>query len=81
MAFELSGGLNGIMRRLHEASRTEEPWLAGKRLLADCGYQSNWLGDVFKRHRNPSWRELIQGNGKGSFRLNLQPLNQNKRPS
>lgn len=72
MAFELSGGLSQIVRRLHEASQTEDPWVPGKRLLGDSGYQSSWMGDVFKRYKDPSWRELIEGNGRGSFRLNLR---------
>lgn len=72
IAFDLSGGLSQIVRRLHEASQTEEPWLPGKRLLGDSGYGSSWMGDVFKRYKDPSWRELIEGNGRGSFRLNLR---------
>jgi hypothetical protein len=72
LVFELAGGLRQIVRYLHEASQTHDPWVHGKRLLGDCGYGSTWMGDVFKRYTDPSWRELIEGNRRGSYRLNLR---------
>lgn len=71
MAFDLSGGLCQIVARLHEASRNLDPWLNGKRLMAECGYSFDSIADAFKRHRDPCWRELIEGNRRGLFRLNL----------
>jgi hypothetical protein len=68
--FDLSGGLTNVVRLLHEASMTADPWRNGKKLLESAGYDSMFLGDVFKRH--PDWRELIEGNGRGLYRLNLK---------
>jgi hypothetical protein len=68
-AFDLSGGLTNLVRLLHEASLTSDPWRNGKKLLEDAGYESLFIGDVFKRHSD--WRELIESNRRGLYRLNL----------
>jgi hypothetical protein len=72
LVFNLSGGLCELVRRLHEASLGPDPWLQGKQLLWECGYRSNCISDAFKRHRDPCWRELVEGNGRGLYRLNLR---------
>ena len=68
--FFLSGGQCTIVKLLHEASRTADPWLETKTLLEKANYHSNSLGSVFKRHRSPSWKELIEQKREFS-RLNL----------
>ena len=70
--FFLSGGQCTIVKLLHEASRTANPWLETKPLLEKANYHSNSLGSVFKRHKNPSWKELIEQK-RGFSRLNLLP--------
>lgn len=69
--FDLSGGLCQIVARLHEAALSTAPWLVGKQIMAECGYGFALIGDAFKRHQSPSWRELIEGNNRGLYRLNL----------
>jgi len=69
LAFDLSGGLCQIVRRLHEAHLAGDPWLNGKLLLAECNYGSMYMGDIWRRH--PGWRELIASNRRGLYRLNL----------
>ena len=70
-AFVLTAGMAQIVRLLHEASATRHPWVNGKKLTEEAKYGSVYLGDVFKRHRDPDRRELIEGDGRGNFRLNL----------
>lgn len=70
--FDLSGGLCQVVARLHAASCCADPWLIGKQLMAACGYASTFMGSAFKRHHSPCWRELVEGNGRGLYRLNLQ---------
>ncbi|MCO6052364.1 hypothetical protein NGM99_21505 [Mesorhizobium sp. RP14(2022)] len=70
-AFHLAGGLCQLVALLHAASRSNDPWCVGKQLMADCGYNTTLLSDAFRRHQSPSWRELVAGNGRGLYRLNL----------
>jgi hypothetical protein len=58
-----------VVRRLHEASRTANPWRPGKELLADCNAQTMRMIDLFKT--KPNWRTLIASDGRGYYRLNL----------
>lgn len=57
-----------IIRLLTEAAREGEPWQSGKVLLQEAGSQSYSLSNVFKRH--PIWKELIQSDRRGFYRLN-----------
>lgn len=59
---------SSILRQLHEAAMTGEPWCSGKRLLAHAGSQSFTLSNIFKR--NPVWREIILSDGRGAYRMN-----------
>jgi hypothetical protein len=55
-----------VVRALHEASRTDDPWRNGKALLAEIRAQTRSLGDLFRRHQN--WHLLIE-NYMGKYRL------------
>lgn len=56
-----------VVERLHTAYENGEPWVYGKVLLHDVGSQCNRMRDVFKSQ--PEWRNLIESDGKGHYRL------------
>jgi hypothetical protein len=56
-----------VVRKLHEASRTDQPWVSGKLLLPD---PTSRMVDTFKSLK-PSWRLLIESDRRGNYRLNL----------
>lgn len=58
-----------IVRLLHKAALTDQPWCNGKTLLSDAGAASLRMSDVFKSQTN--WRDLIQSDGRGRYRLRL----------
>jgi hypothetical protein len=62
--FRLGPNRSEAVRKLHEASKTDRPWVPGKRLLAKR------MVDTFKNLK-PSWRILIESDGRGNYRLNL----------
>lgn len=71
--FNLIGGLQTLVKLLHEASQTSEPWQNGKKLMGLAKYGSTMtIGNAFRRH--PQWRQLIEGNRRGLYRLNLKGL-------
>lgn len=54
---------------LHEASETDKPWLNGKTILGRAGSACTRMRDLFKSQ--PGWRRLIDSNGRGMYRLNV----------
>jgi hypothetical protein len=52
---------------LHAAAEAGQPWQNGKALLTTAGSRSLKMVDVFKS--KPEWRELIQSDGRGNYRL------------
>jgi hypothetical protein len=56
-----------VVRKLHEASRTDQPWVSGKLLLPNPTAR---MVDTFKSLK-PSWRLLIESDRRGNYRLNL----------
>lgn len=58
-----------IVRALHQASQSDNPWRHGKELLANSNAQTMRMVDLFKTKRN--WRTLIASDGRGYYRLNL----------
>lgn len=60
----------GIVRQLHEASEGQNPWIHGKTLLAHSSSQAARFQDVFKN--KSGWRDLIESDGRGHYRLNLK---------
>jgi hypothetical protein len=71
LVFILQGYQCQIVRLLHEASRGPFPARSGKKLLEEVGAAGNSIGDLFRRHTNPSWRELIHQPRPGYYQLNL----------
>ena len=61
----------GVVRKLHRAFLAGAPWCRGTELLA--GTDSARMVDLFKRKRDPSWRDLIVSDSRGKWRLNLDP--------
>ena len=64
----------GVVRKLHEAFLAGEPWCHRGELTKQTGGQR--LVDLFKRKKDPSWRDLIVSDGRGKWRLNLDPAHQ-----
>ena len=60
-----------VVRALHEAALTDQPWLDGKRVLSEAGATSMRMSDVFKSKKG--WRDLIVSDGRGRYRLRLNP--------
>ncbi|MGE0660627.1 MAG: hypothetical protein AB7O63_14090 [Reyranellaceae bacterium] len=56
-----------VLRLLTLASATDDPWRDGKRLLGDARSTTLRISDLFKRRS--VWRQLIQSDGKGNYRL------------
>lgn len=56
-----------VLRLLKLACDADDPWRDGKRLLGDVGSTTSRLVDLFKRR--PVWRQLVQADGKGRYRL------------
>jgi hypothetical protein len=68
-AFRFRGVQAAIVRLLHESAGAGKPWVSGKQLLREAGSHSTRLLDVFKRH--PDWRDLVESDGCGAYRLKL----------
>lgn len=58
-----------VVRALHEAAQTGEPWQNGKAILSRAGSKSLRMADVFKSQKD--WRRLIRSDRRGGYRLNL----------
>ncbi|GHC13881.1 hypothetical protein [Cerasicoccus arenae] len=56
-----------ILSLLHQAALRGEPWQNGKRLLQEAGSESFTLSNIFKH--KPIWREIIESDKRGSYRL------------
>jgi len=69
--FRLGGVQARVVRELHRAREVGEPWQSGKRLLSLARSRSMRMADVFKSH--PKWRELIESNRPGHYRLKPGP--------
>jgi hypothetical protein len=59
-----------VVRQLHEASGTANPWRPGKELLSNSNASTMRIVDLFKVKKN--WRSLIVSDSRGNYRLNLQ---------
>ncbi|MGB6538632.1 MAG: hypothetical protein WBF58_22035 [Xanthobacteraceae bacterium] len=66
-----------VLRLLKTASEGDNPWLDGKRLLDEADAATMRLVDLFKR--KPAWRQLIQADGKGRYRLHAELLSPERR--
>lgn len=59
-----------IVKQLHKAAFSENPWLYGKTMLNIAGSRSIRLRDIFKSKRK--WEELILSDKRGYYCLNVQ---------
>ena len=57
-------------RATHAAAQAGQPWQNGKQLLSAAGSRSLKMVDVFKS--KPEWRELIQSDRRGNYRLRVE---------
>lgn len=65
--FQLGAIQAEVVRVLHAAAEAGQPWQNGKSILTAAGSRSLKMVDVFKS--KPEWRELIQSDGRGNYRL------------
>lgn len=58
-----------VIRRLHEAAKTDRPWVSGKKILekSGSGDSASKLANLFRRH--DAWNTLLLSNGRGEYRL------------
>jgi hypothetical protein len=62
MTFKLSPNRRQAVRKLHQASKTDDPWVEGKLLV------QGKMVDAFKGLK-PDWRLLIESDERGKYRL------------
>ena len=65
--FNLGPVQSRVVKQLHRAAITRDPWCNGKALLAAAGSSSTRLADLFKSQRD--WRQLIESDRRGNYRL------------
>ena len=58
-----------VVKRLHEAATSSNPWCEGKLILGEAGSSSTRMADVFKSQSH--WRRLIDSDGRGRYRLRV----------
>lgn len=63
-----------IIRELHKAAQSPNPWLLGKNLLIDSGARTQHLKDLFKSH---PILPRIKYRAKGYYSLSLEKLSTN----
>ena len=66
-----------VLRLLKAAGETGEPWREGQQLLQEIEAGSMRLVDLFKY--KPVWRQLVQTDGDGRYRLNAAMLSPERR--
>jgi hypothetical protein len=67
LSFNLGPVQARVVKRLHEAATSTNPWCEGKLILGEAGSSSTRMADVFKSQ--PHWRRLIDSDGRGRYRL------------
>lgn len=68
-AFNLTKTQAQVVKALHEASIDGRTWMHLEAIRAAVGFESTKLSDLFRR--DGSWRELIDSDQRGYYRLNL----------
>lgn len=71
IAFRLGDHQAQVAKMLFEAQARNQPWVSGKTLKHEVGFESQRLLDLFKSQKH--WRKLILSDGRGKYRLNLNP--------
>jgi hypothetical protein len=60
-----------IIRLLHQAAQSPNPWCSGRSILVEADAASRRMSDVFKSQ--PDWRAFIESDERGRYRLRLVP--------
>jgi hypothetical protein len=60
-----------ILKVLHKAYRSGDPWMYGKKVLEQAGSPQEKMGDALKSRKD--WRDLVESDGKGMYRLRMEP--------
>jgi hypothetical protein len=69
LVFRLGQVQARVVKLLHRAALRGEPWCIGKALLGSAGSACTRLADLFKSQ--PHWRQLIESDRRGRYRLRL----------
>jgi hypothetical protein len=67
--FEFGELQAGIVRLLHAASQTDNPWRKGAEVIEEAGSHQAKMVDVFRSQSN--WRSLIESTPRGFYRLRV----------
>jgi hypothetical protein len=67
LVFNLGMLQSKVVKRLHHAASSANPWCDGKLVLGEAGAASTRMADVFKSQ--PHWRRLIESDRRGRYRL------------
>lgn len=67
--FQLGPIQAAVVRALHRAAQSGQPWQNGKNILSEAHSRSLRMSDVFKSKKN--WRDLIRSDRRGNYRLNI----------
>lgn len=68
-----------VVRHLHDAAQSRNPWMHGKTLIHESGSQALRVRDIFKN--KPNWRKLVLSDDRGYYRLNLPAYDFQNQPS
>ncbi len=69
LVFHLGMLQSKVVKRLHQASSSANPWCDGKAILGEAGSASTRMADVFKSQ--PHWRRLVESDRRGRYRLRV----------
>jgi hypothetical protein len=72
-SFTFGAAAANVLRLLDQNSARVGGWMHGKTLMAEAGANGTKVGDLFKRHIDPSWKLLIESDGRGHYRLKVRP--------
>ena len=72
VGFSLTRTQACVVKILHEAYLKRAPWLSGKTVLKEAGSASMQMFHVFRSHKTPHWRLLIESDGRRMYRLNIR---------
>ena len=61
-----------VVKILHQTHLENDPWRSGKAVLLEAGSASMQMFQVFRSHKDPHWRLLIDSDGRGLYRLNIR---------
>jgi hypothetical protein len=60
-----------IVRQLYEAAKAGRPWVRGTTMTGVAGTRSQKVAALFSHQIDPPWRDLIDSDGRGLYRLKV----------